>query len=76
MTVAQGLIEKGKYVTTWKKQAGVWKVAEDIFNPDGSAPALHTMIAPDQLEWVDGPASLPPGIKVAVISGDSGRPRP
>ena len=28
--------EKGKYVTTWKKEAdGTWKATHDIWNPDG-----------------------------------------
>jgi uncharacterized protein (TIGR02246 family) len=32
------VLEKGKFVTVWKKQAGgSWKVVEDIFNPDGPA---------------------------------------
>lgn len=30
----------------------------------------HVMIAPQQLDWKEGPASLPPGAKVAVIEGD------
>jgi ketosteroid isomerase-like protein len=33
-------IEKGKYVTVWKKQAdGKWKVEQDIFNADAPPPA-------------------------------------
>ena len=32
------MLEKGKYVTVFKKQAdGSWKAAEDIFNPDAPA---------------------------------------
>ena len=68
-----GTTEKGKYVTIWKKQAdGQWKVMEDIFNPDtgGAAPASHAMVAPSSITWVDAPPSLPPGSKIAVISGD------
>lgn len=30
----------------------------------------HIMIVPDSIKWIDGPASLPPGSKVAVIEGD------
>ncbi len=30
----------------------------------------HIMIAPDNLKWADGPASIPPGAKFAVIEGD------
>jgi uncharacterized protein (TIGR02246 family) len=29
--------EKGKYIVVWKKVGGDWKVAYDIFNPDGPA---------------------------------------
>ena len=32
--------ENGKYVEVWKKQDGVWKVSEFIFNPD-AAPVLQ-----------------------------------
>ncbi len=30
----------------------------------------HSMAIPDNITWVDGPASLPPGVKSAVIEGD------
>jgi ketosteroid isomerase-like protein len=34
------MMEKGKYVTVWKKQAnGQWKVTDDIFNADAPPPA-------------------------------------
>ena len=33
-------------------------------------PAGHIMIMPGDLKWVDGPSSLPPGAKSAVIEGD------
>jgi ketosteroid isomerase-like protein len=65
--------EKGKYVTNWKKVDGAWKVVEDIFNAD-AAPAAqaasHVMLAPGELKWGDGPPSLPPGAKMAVVQGD------
>lgn len=71
--------EKGKYVTTWKKQDGEWKVVEDIFNAD-SAPAApaaqHVMMAPAALKWGDPPPGLPPGSKLAVISGDPTQAQP
>src|SRR5207249_3540549 len=35
--------------------------------------ALHR---PDGLKWVDGPASLPPGAKFAVLEGDPTKPGP
>lgn len=68
-----GVAEKGKYVTTWKKQPdGAWKVTDDIFNADGSgaAPTSHAVIAPGSMTWGDPPPSLPPGAKMAVLSGD------
>lgn len=30
----------------------------------------HVMIKPGDIQWVDGPPSLPPGSKIAVIEGD------
>ena len=33
-------------------------------------PADHLMILPGDIKWIDGPASLPPGAKSAVIEGD------
>ena len=74
-----GTRESGKYVTIWKKQAdGQWKVAEDIFNADGSgAPAsAHVMVMAPSITWGDPPPMLPPGSKVAVISGDPTKPGP
>jgi ketosteroid isomerase-like protein len=68
-----GGAEKGKYVVVWKKQAnGEWKVIEDIFNADENPvpSTAHTMVAPNTLKWSDGPPTLPPGIKMAVVSGD------
>jgi ketosteroid isomerase-like protein len=37
------VIDRGKYVTVWKKQAdGTWKVVADIFNSDLPVPAAAT----------------------------------
>ena len=36
----------------------------------------HMMITPSDIKWVDGPASLPPGAKFAVIEGDLSKPEP
>lgn len=33
----------------------------------------HRMHRPDQLQWKDGPPSLPPGAKFAVLEGDPGQ---
>jgi ketosteroid isomerase-like protein len=71
--------EKGKYVTIWKKQAdGSWKAIEDIFNADtsGPPPPAHVTVAPASLKWGDAPPSLPPGGKIAVISGDPSKAEP
>lgn len=69
-----GATEKGKYVTAWKKQpGGEWKVIEDIFNADTAPKApgtQHVMVAPSAVTWGDAPPSLPPGAKMAVVSGD------
>jgi ketosteroid isomerase-like protein/quercetin dioxygenase-like cupin family protein len=78
MTMAGGT-EKGKYVTTWKKQNGAWKAVEDIFNAD-AAPATaagqHLTLAPGALKWGDPPPSLPPGARLAVVSGDPSQAQP
>lgn len=36
--------------------------------------APHTVFLPGEIEWVDGPPSLPPGAKVAVLEGDPAKP--
>jgi ketosteroid isomerase-like protein len=74
-----GATEKGKYVTIWKKQSdGQWKVTEDIFNTDSSdaAPTSHVMVEPKTITWGPPPPSLPPGSKMAVISGDPSKAGP
>jgi mannose-6-phosphate isomerase-like protein (cupin superfamily) len=43
--------------------------------PTNAAPA-HRMIAAEEIVWVAGPAALPPGDKMAVLSGDPGQPGP
>jgi ketosteroid isomerase-like protein len=72
--------EQGKYVTVWKKQAdGQWKVVEDIFNADttpGPVSQQHTLVAPAKVAWSDAPPSLPPGAKMAVLSGDPSKSEP
>jgi hypothetical protein len=47
--------------------------------PAPAAPAdagVHVMKVPADLEWVDGPPSLPKGAKMAVLEGDLGKPGP
>jgi ketosteroid isomerase-like protein len=78
MSMAGGS-EKGKYVTTWKKENGEWKVVEDIFNADSapaSAASSHVMMPTAELKWGDPPPSLPPGSKIAVVSGDPTQAQP
>src|SRR6266850_1263268 len=40
---------------------------------DSMGPAIHR---PENLKWQDGPASLPPGAKIAVLDGDPNKPGP
>ena len=65
-------IEKGKYVTTWKKVDGAWKVVDDIGNGDAPTPisSAHVMVPSGKVTWSPGPPNLPPGAKIAVLSGD------
>lgn len=70
------MAEKGKYITVWKKQAGEWKVIEDIFNADSAPGVQHVMVAPSALTWGDPPPGLPAGGRVAVVSGDPTQPVP
>ena len=70
-----GLTEKGKYVTLWKKDGAEWKVTRDIFNADGPAPEAHAVVTPADIKWIDAPG-LPPGAKLAVITGDPSKPEP
>lgn len=40
------------------------------------ATAEHKMFAPADIKWGDGPASLPPGAKAALLEGDPAKPGP
>jgi ketosteroid isomerase-like protein len=71
-----GAKETGKYVTTWRKEAGTWKVTSDTFNPNGPSVPEHAMVAPAAITWGDAPPSLPAGARAAVISGDPAQPGP
>lgn len=71
--------ERGKYVTVWKKEGDSWKVAEDIFNADAAPSAAaspHVMVAPADIKFGPPPPSLPPGARVAVVSGDPSQAQP
>jgi anti-sigma factor ChrR (cupin superfamily) len=41
--------------------------------PDAKGAAIHT---PGGLTWKDGPPSLPPGAKIAILEGDPAKPGP
>ena len=43
---------------------------------DEKAPPGHVMITPQNVKWMDVPASLPRGAKLAVINGDPTKPGP
>jgi len=72
------ITEKGKYLTTWKKINGEWKVAEDTGTddapPNPSSPMVVTPVA--AIKWMDAPPFLPKGAKLAVLVGDPGQPAP
>jgi hypothetical protein len=52
------------------------KPAAPAVAPPPADPGVHVMKAPAELEWVDGPPSLPKGAKVAVLEGDPGKAGP
>lgn len=64
--------DKGKYVTTWKKIDGAWKVLDDIGNSDAPTPisSPHVVVPATAVKWGDPPPSVPPGARLAVIAGD------
>lgn len=74
-----GVTDKGKYVSVWKKQPdGIWKVTDDIFNSDMApgAPAQTSIVAPTTLTWGPAPPALPPGARLAVVTGDPTQAQP
>lgn len=40
----------------------------------GATMTTHLLLAPTELKWSDGPASLPPGAKMALVQGDPKTP--
>ena len=77
---ANGILitENGKQQTTWKKISGEWKVIEDTGTsnaplPVSSRPAL---VPASGVKWMDAPAFLKPGAKMAVLVGDPSKPEP
>ena len=70
--------ENGKFQTVWTKIDGAWKVLEDSVTSD-TPPALvsrHVVVPASAVKWMDVPPDLPPGAKLAVISGDPSLPEP
>ena len=43
---------------------------------EGHAGPSHVVVDPGDLEWMPGPASLPPGAQVAVLEGDPSKEGP
>lgn len=70
--------DTGKYITIWKRTNGQWKAVADTFTSDAATPvsSAHVVVPAAGVRWVDPPPSLPPGAKLAVISGDPGTPEP
>lgn len=70
--------EKGKYVATWRKVDGTWKVVDDIGTSDApSGPSSpHVVVPAAAVTWIDPPPSVPAGAKMAAISGDPAKPEP
>ena len=66
------MVRAGSYglmvVATWAVGTG-----SGDHKKESMAAALHR---PDELKWQDGPPSLPPGAKLAVLEGDPSKPGP
>ena len=45
-------------------------IAQESSKTSHSATSGHAIHTPDHIQWKDGPASLPPGAKMAVLEGD------
>jgi ketosteroid isomerase-like protein/quercetin dioxygenase-like cupin family protein len=71
-------VEKGTYLTTWKKINGSWLVTHDIASPNMPiAMASPPVVAPvATIKWMDAPPFLPKGAKLAVLVGDPSKTEP
>ena len=69
-------VDNGKFITTWQKVDGVWKVFDDFANSDAPTPvsSAHVMVPASKLVWGNAPPTLPPGAKLALVSGDPSQP--
>ena len=70
--------EKGTYLTVWKKIDGAWKAIESSGSSDAPTPisSPHLVLPASAVKWIDPPPSVPPGAKMAAISGDPSKPEP
>lgn len=68
--------DNGKYITIWKKSGDAWKAVADTFTSDAPTPVSspHVVVPATAIKWTDPPPSVPPGAKLAVISGDPTKP--
>lgn len=70
--------DKGKFQTTWKKINGAWKVIEDTATSDIPVALLSpaVIVPAAAVKWGDVPPFLPPGAKLAVLSGNPTQAEP
>jgi uncharacterized protein (TIGR02246 family) len=75
--------DAGNYITIWHKINGKWRVALDAANTTSPLPAAPMessemlMRSASALAWSDlSVPGVPPGIKLAVLSGDPGKTGP
>ncbi len=53
---------------------GIVLVAASVLAAQAVNPPAHVMVTPSQLQWSDGPGSLPAGARFAVLEGDPKAP--
>jgi len=72
------ITEHGKQQTTWKKINGEWKVIEDTGTSNAPLPVLSppVIVPASDVKWMDAPAFLNPGAKMAVLVGDPSTAEP
>lgn len=68
--VAVSCVQDGPAPRSGKSAGGAAPAHRDEAGDD----AHHQMYRPDQLQWKDGPPSLPAGAKFAVLEGDPSKP--
>lgn len=72
------IIDNGKYITVWKRIDGRWKAVADTFTSDSPTPisSAQVVMPASAVKWTDPPPSVPPGARLAAISGDPSKPEP